>query len=155
MSEERGLYTGILRCLVTKSCPALSDPMDCSPPGSSFHGISQARILEWVTISFSNNGIFSSVQFSRSVVSDSLRPHEPQLARPPCPSPSPRACSNSRPSSQWCLPTILSFVVPFSSCPQSFPASESFLMSHLFASGGQSIGASASVLQWIFRVDFL
>ena len=144
MSEERGVYTGILRCLVTKSYPALSDPMDCSPPGSSFHGISQARILEWVTISFSNNGIFSSVQFSRSVVSDSLRPHEPQLARPPCPSPSPGVHSNSCPLSQWCHPAISSSVVPFSSCPQSFPASESFPMSQLFAWGGQSIRVSAS-----------
>ena len=102
MSEERGVYTGILRCLVTKSYPALSDPMDCSPPGSSFHGISQARILEWVTISFSNNGIFSSVQFSRSVVSDSLRPHEPQHARPPCPSSSPGVHHSSNASILQC-----------------------------------------------------
>ena len=83
-------------------------------------------------------------QFSRSVVSDSLRPHGLEHARPPCPSPTPRACSNSCPSSQWCHPTISSSVVPFSLRLQSFPASGSFPISQLFASGGQSIGASAS-----------
>ena len=72
-----------------------------------------------------------SVQFSRSVVSDSLRPHELQHNRPPCPSPAPRDHSNSCPSSQWCHPAISSSVVPFSSCPQSLPASESFPMSQL------------------------
>ena len=81
---------------------------------------------------------FSSVQFSRSVVSDSLRPHESQHARPPCLSPIPRVHSNSRPSSQWCHPAISSSVFPFSSCPQSLPASESFPMSQLFTWGGQS-----------------
>ena len=86
---------------------------------------------------------FSSVQFSHSVMSDSLRPHELQHTRPPCPSPSPRACSNSRPSSQWCHPAISSSVVPFSSCPQSLTASGSFPMSQLFAWGGQSFGVSA------------
>ena len=86
----------------------------------------------------------SSVDFSCSVVSDSLQPHEPQHARPPCPSPTPGVHPNPCPSSQWCHPTISSFVVPFSSCPQSFPASGSFQMSQLFASGGQSIGVSAS-----------
>ena len=85
----------------------------------------------------------SSVQFSRSVMSDSLRPHESQHARPPCPSPSPGVHSNSRPSSQWCHPVISSSVVPFSSCPQSLPASESFPVSQLFAWGGQSTGVSA------------
>ena len=86
---------------------------------------------------------FSSVQFSHSVVSDSLRPHESQHARPPCPSPSPGVHSNSRPLSRWCHPAIPSSVVPFSSCPQSLPASESFPMSQLFAWGGQSTGVSA------------
>ena len=86
----------------------------------------------------------SSVQFSCSVVSDSLRPHESQHARPPCPSPTPGVHSDSRPSSQWCHPTIPSSVVLFSSHLQSFPASGSFPMSQLFASGGQSIGVSAS-----------
>ena len=85
----------------------------------------------------------SSVQFSCSVVSDSLRPHELQHARPPCPSPTPGVHSNSRPSSQWCHPSISSSVIPFSSCPQSLPASESFPMSQLFVWGGQSTGVSA------------
>ena len=84
-----------------------------------------------------------SVQFSRSVVSNSLRPHESQHARPPCPSPTPRVHSDSRPSSRWCHPAISSSVIPFSSCPQSLPASESFPMSQLFAWGGQSTGVSA------------
>ena len=81
-----------------------------------------------------------SVQFSRSVVSDSLRPHESQHARPPCPSPT---HSGSRPLSKWCHLAISSSVVPFSSCPQSLPASGSFPMSQLFAWGGQSTGVSA------------
>ena len=83
-------------------------------------------------------------QFSRSVVSNSLRPHESQHARPPRPSPSPRVYSNSWPLSRWCHPTISSSVIPFSSCLQFFPASGSFQMGQLFASGGQSIGVSAS-----------
>ena len=83
-------------------------------------------------------------QFSRSVVSDSLWPCESQHARPPCPSPTPRVYSNSFSSSQWCHPAISSSVVPFSSWPQSLPVSGSFPMSQLFASGGQSIGVSAS-----------
>ena len=86
----------------------------------------------------------SSVQFSHSVVSDSLWPHESQHARPPCPSPTPGVHSDSRPSSQWCHPAISSSVISFSSCPQSLQASESFSMSQLFAWGGQSIGISAS-----------
>ena len=85
----------------------------------------------------------SSVQFSCSVMSDSLRPHESQHARHPCPSPIPGVHSDSRPSSWWCHPAISSSVIPFSSCPQSLPASESFPMSQLFAWGGQSIGVSA------------
>ena len=84
-----------------------------------------------------------SDQISRSVVSNSLGPHESQHARPPCPSPTPRVHPNSRPSSQWCHPAISSSVVPFSSCPQSLPASESFPMSQLFAWCGQSTGVSA------------
>ena len=97
----------------------------------------QAHITFW--------GIqFSSVQFSRSVVSSSLRAHEPQHARPPCPSPIPRTRSNSCPSSWWCHPTISSSVVPFSSHLQSVLASGSLPMSHFLDSSGQSIGASAS-----------
>ena len=86
---------------------------------------------------------FSSVQFSHSVVSNSLWPHESQHARPPCPSPTPRVHSNSHPLSRWCHPAISFSVVPFSSCPQSLPPSESFPMSQLFTWGGQSTGVSA------------
>ena len=128
------------------------------------HGILQARILEWVAIPFSRGSSqprhgtqvscitggflpaeppmkpqgkeFNSVQFSRSVVSDSLRLHEPQYIRPPCPSPTLGVHPSPCPSSRWCHPTISSSVVPFSSCPQSFPASGSFQMSQLFTSGG-------------------
>ena len=85
----------------------------------------------------------SSVQFNCSVVSDSSRPHESQHARPLCPSPTPGVHSDSRPSSQWCHPAISSSVIPFSSCRQSLPTSESFPMSQLFAWGGQSTGVSA------------
>ena len=143
--------------------------MVCSPPGSSVHGVLQARILGWIAIS-SSRGSFQPrdqthfsctlagrfftaeppgkpqiilVQFSRSVVSDSLRSHESQHARPPCPSSTPRVHSDSCPLSQWCHPAISPSVVPFSSCPQSLPASESFPMSQLFAWGGQSTGVSA------------
>ena len=87
---------------------------------------------------------FSSVQFSHSVVSNSLRPHELQHARPPCPSPTPGAYSNSCPLSRWCHPIISSSVIPFSSHLQSFPASGFFPMSQFFTSGGQNIGVSAS-----------
>ena len=83
------------------------------------------------------------LQFSLSFMSDSLRPNESQHARPPCPSPTPRVHSDSRPSSQWCHPAISSSVVLFSSCPLSLPASESFTMSQLFSWGGQSTGVSA------------
>ena len=93
-------------------------------------------IFESVSISF--------IQFSLSVVSAPLRPHGLQHPRPPCPSPTPGVYSNSCPLSQQCYPTISSSVIPFSSCPQSFPASGSFQMSQPFASGGQSIGVSAS-----------
>ena len=188
--------------------------MDCSPPGFSVHGISQASIMEWLPFPSPGNllypgiiprspalqadslptkppGIvalrifsccmwnlvpwprikleppalgawslshwitrevpfhliltpmFSSVQSIRSVVSDSLRPHESQHTRPPCPSPTLGVHPDSRPSSQWCHPAISSSVVPVSSCPQSLPASESFPLSQLFAWGGQSTGVSA------------
>ena len=135
----------------------MSDSMDCSLPGSSVHGILQVRILEWVAILFPGDlpdpGIkpgfpalqadslpfeprlhhqFNSVQFSHSVVSDSLRPHESQHARPPYPSPTHGVHPDSHPSSPRCHSAISSWVVPFSSCPQSFPASESFPMSQLF-----------------------
>ena len=99
---------------------------------------------ECIWISSNEVDKFSSVQFSRSVVSDCLWTHEPQHARPPCPSPTPRVHSNSHPLSQWCHPAISSSVIPFSSIPQSFPASGSFQMSRLFASGGLSIEVSTS-----------
>ena len=86
----------------------------------------------------------SSVQFSCSVASDSLWPHESEHARPPCPSPTPGVYPNPCASSRWCHQAISSSVIPFSSCPQSLPASESFPMSQLFTWGGQSIGVSAS-----------
>ena len=133
------------------------------------HGISQARILEWVVISFPRESsrprdqtLISCIgrwilyhwaprealcHFQFSSVTQScptLRPHESQHARPPCPSPTPRVHSESRPLSQWCHPAISSSVIPFSSCPQSLPAAESFPMSQLFAWGGQSTGVSAS-----------
>ena len=93
---------------------------------------------------FSRYTMPSSVQFSHSVVSDSLWPHESQQARPPCPSPTPRVYPNSCPSSRWCHSAISSSVIPFSSCLQSLPTSRSFPMSQLFTWGGQSIGVSAS-----------
>ena len=107
---------------------------------AAVHGVakSQTRLSDWTTSSV------SSFQFRRSVVSDSLWPHESQHARPPCPSPTPGVYSNSCPSSRWCHPAISYSVEPFSSCPQSLPASGSFPMSQLFAWGGQSIGVSAS-----------
>ena len=102
---------------------------------------------------------FSSVQFSGSVVSASLRPHELQHTRSSCPSPTPGAYSNSNPLSRWWYLTISSSVIPFSSCLQPFPASRSFPMSQFFTSGGQSIGVLEFQLQyqsfqWIFRTDF-
>ena len=87
----------------------------------------------------------TSVQFSHSVVSDSLQPHGPQHARPPCPSPTPRVYRNSSPVSWWCHPTIPSSVVPFSYCIQSFPESGSFQMNWFFTSGGQSVGFSFNI----------
>ena len=109
-------------------------------------------------MAFFSNFYSSSVQFTRSIVSDSLRPHEQQHARPPCPSPFPRVHPDSCLSSRWCYPAISSSVVPFSSWPQYLPASKSFPMSQLFAWGGQSTGVSAlaSVLpkntqDWSFK----
>ena len=108
----------------------------------------QVTIKQWKDAQ--HHWLFSSVQFSRSVVSDSLRPHESQHTRPPCPSPTPGADSNSCPSSQWCHPAISSSVVSFSSCPQSPLASGSFPMSHLFPWGERSteVSASASVTDY-------
>ena len=151
------------------------DPVNCSPTGFSVHGFPGKNMRGEGAVPFSfpedvpgpgtepvcpalAGGFFTTeppgkpvllvVQFSCSVVSNSLRPHESQRTRPPRPSPTPGVHSISCPSSRWCHPAISSSVVPFSSCPQSLPASESFLVSQLFAWGGQSIGvwALASVL---------
>ena len=120
--------------------------------------LTTGRILEH----FIAGGFWVSVQFSRSVLSDSLRPHEPQHSRPPYPSPTDGVYPNSCPLSWWCHPTIFSSVVPFSSCLQSSPVSGSFQMSQLFASDGQSTGASASTSvlplntqDCLFRMDWL
>ena len=150
-------------------CPILCNPMDCSTPGFSVLSpevysnscplsqqcrstISSCRPLLILPSIFPHVKIFpnelilhiSSVQFSRSVVSDSLQPHELQHTRPPCPSPTAGVHPNPCPLSQQCHPTISPSVVPFSSCPQSFPASGSFQMSQFFASGDPSIGVSVS-----------
>ena len=110
-----------------------------------FLGMKWLSLLEKkIKASFSHPNSLSSVQFSHSVMSDSLQPHEPQHTRPPCPSATSGVYPNSCPLSRWCYPTISCSVFPFSSCPQSLPASGSFPMSQLFASGGQSIGVSAS-----------
>jgi len=116
----------------------------------------------WKSLKFERNwhlyhsllfkNIISSVQFSCSVVSDSLQPPESQHSRPPCPSPSPGAHSNSRPSSRWCHPAVSSSVVPFSSCPQSLPASESFPMSQPFAWGGQSAWLCTVAIFHIYEI---
>ena len=126
--------------------------------GSHISKVSQICPLCWLYLTFLiwifsmlNSKAFSP-QFSHTVGSNSLQPHELQHTRLPCPSPTPRAYSNSCLLSRWCHPTISSSVVPFSSCLQSFPVSGSFPMSQLFTSGDQSIEASASAsFQWIFR----
>ena len=141
-------------CPVTKSCPTLCDLMDCRM-------LAIFCFMIWVLVTWMclvwehllNSVQFSSVHFSCSVVSDSLRPHEPKHARPPCPLPTPRVCPNSCPLSQWCHPTISSSVVPFSSCSQSFPASGSFQISQVakvleFQLQHQSF-------QWTPRTDLL
>ena len=140
-----------------QSCLTLCNPVDCSPPGSSVHEILQVKILDWVAMPSSRESSQprdwthvsyvscigrqvlyhqshlgsperGSVQFSCSVVSDSLWPYGLKHARLTCLSPTPGACPNSCPLSRWYHPTISSFVVPFSSCPQSFPATGSFLI---------------------------
>ena len=101
------------------------------------------RSMDKEVVVHTHKGIFRSVQLSHSVIYDFLRPHELQHARPPCPEPTPGVHPNSHPLSQWCHPSISSSVIPFSSCPQSLPTSESFPMSQLFAWCGQSTGVSA------------
>ena len=127
----------LLKCILYTILSAWVDSKSPSHFLSNFDGRKSTETLE-------KNRNTTSVQFNRSVVSDSLWPHEPQHARPPCPSPTPGVYPNPCPLSWWCHPTISSSVIPFSSCPQSLPASGSFPMSQLFTSGGQSIGVSAS-----------
>ena len=111
---------------------------------TSMYGLKDIRICTTTTIRpFEARWVFSSVHFSRSVVSDCLQPRGLQHARPPCPSPTPGVYSNTRPSSRWCHPTISSSVIPFSSCRQSFPSSGPFPVSQLFTWGGQRTGVSA------------
>ena len=144
---DPGLIPGLGRSLENEmathsSILAWRIPWSEEPGRLQFMGVAKSRTrLSYFTFTF-----FNSVQFSHSVVSDSLRPHESQHARPPCLSPIPGVHTNSCPLSWWCHPAISSSVVPFSSCPQSLPASEFFSMSQLFAWGGQSIGVSASAL---------
>ena len=120
------------------SCVLLSSP----PPTQWLKGTSHKSVFYTVHLT-SGEVIIISDQISHSVVSDSLQPHESQHARPPCPSPTPGVHSDSRPSSQWGHPAISSSVIPFSSCPQSLPVSESFPMSQLFTWGGQRTEVSA------------
>ena len=118
-----------------------------SPPLFNFHSFIYFKAPDTFSdkaTNFDGSVQFSSVQFSHSVVSDFLQPHESQHVRPPCPSPTPGVYSNPCPSRWWCHPATSSSVVPFSSCSQSLPASGSFPVSQLFAWGGQSIGVSAS-----------
>ena len=127
----------MFQCHSPKSChlhPLPQSPKDCSIHLCLFCCLSYRVIVTF----FLNSIYMHSVQFSRSVVSNSLRPHESQHTRPPCPSPTPGVHSDSRPLSQWYHPAISSSVIPFSSCLQSLPASESFPMSQLFTWGGQS-----------------
>ena len=154
--------------LVAQSYPTLCDLMDCSSPGSLcpwdspgkntlvgccalLQGIFPTQestqvscIVGGFFIVWATREAYSSVQFSLSVVSDSLQPHGLQHARLLCPSPTPGVYSNSCPLSRWCHPTISSFVIPFSFCLQSFPAPRSFPISQFFIAGSQSIGASVS-----------
>ena len=129
---------------VAESCPTLCDPMDYSTPGSLSSTVSWSLLKFMSTDSDIYTKWTKLLLLNTSVQSVQSLSHEPQHARLPCPSPTPGDCSNSCPLHQWCHPTISSSVVPFSSCPQSFSASGSFPMSQFFASGGQSIGISAS-----------
>ena len=128
--EETGTQT------VWRACPKFHGPLVVKSVRSKLlrHSGSMVHALSLCLINTSFYIQFSSVQFSHSIVSDSLRPHDSQHARPSCPSPTPGVHSDPRPSSQWCHPAISSSVVPFSSCPQPLPASESFPISQLLAS---------------------
>ena len=154
-----------VKVLVTQACLTVCNTTNCSLPGSSCPWNSPAKILQWVAIPFSRGSSWPRYQprspalqadslpsespgspkhgFSHLVLSDSLWPHRLQHTRLPCPSPTPGACTNSYPLSQWWHPTISSSIVS-STCHQSFPASQSFPRSQFYESGGQSIGVSAS-----------
>ena len=133
--SEKWYLCFLIRCLGCHSFPSKEQP--------SFNFMAAVTIFSDFGAQ-ENKVSHCSVQFSLSGVSDSLWPHEPQHSRPPCPSPIPRVHPNTCPLSWWCHPTISFSVILFSSCPQSFPASECLQMSQLFVSGRQSIGVSAS-----------
>ena len=144
-SLEKGMATH--SSILAWRSPWTEKPGELQPMGS------QRVRHNWVTSTFTfsynywhSGCIYNSVQFSCSVMSNSLQPYWLQHARLLCPSPTPRACSDSCPLSQWCHPTISSSVIPFSSCLQSCPVTRSFLMSQFFTSGGQMMGASKSAL---------
>ena len=136
----------------------LGNPMSRGAWLGTFHGVTTVR-HDLITKPSPPSLVISRVlvQFSCSLVSNSLQPHEPQHTRTPCLSPTPGVHPNPCPLSRWCHPAISSSVIPFSSCPQSLPAPGSFPMSQLFISGGQSIGVSASTpaFQWTPRTDLL
>ena len=138
LGRDGGYRDFITTSLREKTKYQLSVP----PPHHPKHKNTQETLVTQ-TASRLTRYFLSSVQFSCSVVSDSLWPHESQHDRPPCPSPTPGVYPNPCPLNRWCHPTISSSVVPFSSCPQSFPASGSIQMSQFFTSGGQIIGISA------------
>ena len=134
----------MLSCWWRRAHTKWDESFSSGPPGPASWPQMEAQAWPPSWLIMTSRHFCTLSQFSGSVVSDSLRPHEMQHARPPCPSPTPGVYPNSCPSSQWCHPAISSSVIPFSSCPQSLPTSESFPVSQLFASGGQSIGVSAS-----------
>ena len=125
----------------------------CQGMGIAFRNTFVGQLTEYHDVKVGARGSTRILLFSHSVVSDSLQPCRLQHARLPCPSPSPRVCPNSCPLNWWCHPTISSSVAPFSSCPQSFPASGSFSVSRLVTSGGQSIGASVSASVLLMNIQ--
>ena len=158
LEKETATHSSVLAWRI----PGLAEPGGLRSMGShraehDWSDLAAASLFLIFSLYFFSQGNIYSVQFSHSVVSDSLRPQELQHDRPPCPSLTPRVHTNSCPSSQWCHPAISSSVIPFSSCPQALPASDSFPMSQLFTWGGQNIGVStsASVLQWTPRTVLL
>ena len=148
-SLEKTLMLGKIKGRRRRGWQRMSQNLYINVHSSIIHNSQKVEItqtsINWWTDRHCLSIMEYSVQFSRSVMSASLQPHEPQHARPPCPSPTPRVHPKPCPSSQWCHPTISSSVIPFSSCLQYFPASGSFRMSWLFASGGQSVGVSVSI----------